>query len=304
MVNPLNLSPPQRGIRQGDPLSPYIFILCVEVLSGLISKCQNEGLIHGVSIATNAPTISHLFYADDSIIFCRAKPEEASIIMNILQIYQEASGQKINLDKSEMVFSPNISIDLQKIFQDNLPVKINTSFNKYLGMPTQFGRSKEQDFHFIMDRIWKKLKGWKEKSLSFEGRGSLIRAIAQAIPTYVMSCFLLPKGLCEKIEKAVCAFWWGGSDSKRKIHWTKKENLFKPRHKGGMGFKILRDFNMAMLAKQVWRFQTNQKSLISRVFKAKYFPYQDILQANLGYNPSYAWRSIFHSIWVIQKGSC
>ena len=83
-------------------------------------------------------------------------------------------------------------------------------------MPTHFGRSKEQDFQFIMDRIWNKLKGWKEKSLSSEGRGILIRAVAHAIPTYIMSCFLLPKDLYDKIEKTVCAFWWGSMISVKK----------------------------------------------------------------------------------------
>jgi hypothetical protein len=109
------------------------------------------------------PPITHLLYADDSILFCRAKQAEATVIMNILNTYQEASGQHINMAKSEMVFSPNISNNIKKEFQDILPVKISSSITKYLGMPTQFGRSKEQDFNFIMDRIQKKLKGWKEK---------------------------------------------------------------------------------------------------------------------------------------------
>jgi len=117
-----------------------------------------------------------------------------------------------------------------------------------------------------------KLKGWKEKSLSFEGRVVLIRAVAQAIPTYYMSCFLLPKRLCSRIEKTICSFWWETTGSKYKIHWTKKDNLFKSKHEGGMGFKTLRDFNLAMLAKQVWRFHTNPTSLISKCFKAKYYP--------------------------------
>jgi hypothetical protein len=99
---------PQRGIRQGDPLSPYIFILCAEVLSGLISDSREKGQIHGISIATNAPCITHLLYADDSLLFCKAKPEEALIISNILEKYQLMSGQKVNMHKSEMVFSPNI----------------------------------------------------------------------------------------------------------------------------------------------------------------------------------------------------
>lgn len=79
-----------------------------------------------------------------------------------------------------------------------------------------------------------------------------------------MSCFLLSKGLCEKIERVVYSFWWGSNDNKRKIHWCKKENLFKSKFEGGMGFKILRGFNLAMLAKQAWRFHTSHNSLISR----------------------------------------
>ena len=143
--------------------------------------------------------------------------------------------------------------------------------------------------------------GWKEKSLSFEGRGILIRAVAQAIPTYIISCFLLPKGLCDKIEKAVCSFWWGSTNNGRKIHWTKRENLFKPKFEGGMGFKILRDFNLAMLAKQTWRFHVSPNSLIARCYKAKYYPNSDILQAGQGSNPSYAWRNIFNSIHTDHK---
>lgn len=204
---------PKRGLRKGDPLSPYLYIICAEVFSGMITKAQQDGLIQGVSIATNAPAISNLLYANDNIIFCRAKT-----VMDILKHYQEISGQKINPDKSEMIFSPNISQTYKDPIQTHLPVKISDSIQKYLGMPTQFGRSKEQDFQFIMDKIWKKLKGWKEKCLSFEGRGVLIRAVAQAIPTYYMSYFLLPKGLCTKIEKAVCSFWWSTTGDKRKIH--------------------------------------------------------------------------------------
>lgn len=88
---PIEPFQPQRGLRQGDPLSPYIYIICAEVLSRLITKAQQDGSITGISIATNAPAISHLLYADDSILFCRARPEEATTIMNILETYQDIS---------------------------------------------------------------------------------------------------------------------------------------------------------------------------------------------------------------------
>jgi len=126
-------------------------------------------------------------------------------------------------------------MEAKQLFQGKLPVKISVNINKYLGMPTHFGLSKEQDFSFIMNKIWSKLKGWKEKSLSFEGKGVLIMAVAHAIPTYIMSYFLLPKGICDKIERTVCNFSWGNFGSNMKIHWVHKDKLFKSKHDGGMG---------------------------------------------------------------------
>lgn len=155
-------------------------------------------------------------------------------------------------------------------------------------MPTQFGRSKVQDFNFIMDKVIKKLKGWKERNLSFAGRGVLIKAVAQAIPVFVMSCFLLPQEICDRIERAVCQFWWGSDGESKKIHWVRKDKILKSTIDGGLGFRNLRDFNLAMLAKQIWRLHTNQHSLISKVFKTKYYPTNDVLQATVGVAPSYA----------------
>jgi len=209
---------PQRGLRQGDPLSPYLFILCAEVLSGLLTKGQEEGRFHGIQIAPNAPPISHLFFADDSLLFCRADPKEADFILKTLQTYESMSGQKVNLEKSEMVFNPSLREDIKKEFHSQMPINITRKIDKYLGLPTQFGRLKVHDFNFIMDKVVKKLKGWKEKNLSFAERSVLIKAVTQVIPVYVMCCFLLPQQICEKIESAVCKFWWGSKGDNKKIH--------------------------------------------------------------------------------------
>jgi len=302
--SPSNNFYPKRGIRQGDPLSPYLFIICAEILSGLIASYQDQGKIHGITIARNAPPISHLFFADDSVVFCRANKNEANHLMDIFAEYQRISWQKINLNKSEMVFSPNIVQSVKNEFQTYMPIKVTENIFKYLGLPTQIGRSKNQVFHFIMDKIRGKLKGWKEKNLSFSGRGVLIRAVIQAMPTYVMSVFLIPQGICDRIERAICRFWWGGNDDKQKIHWKGKESLFKSKLKGGQGFRNMRAFNEALLAKQVWRLHKNPHSLLAQCLKAKHYPHNDILQANLGDKPSYTWYSIFHAKWVIKKKGC
>ncbi|MCH80381.1 hypothetical protein A2U01_0001148, partial [Trifolium medium] len=177
---------PKRGLRQGDPLSPYLFIICVDVLSALISKAQNNKFIHGVKVAPRAPEITHLFFADDSLMFCRATKDETTHMKALITTYQQAS------------------VD---------------HFSKYLGQPTFIGKYKNQAFNYIQDRVWKKLKGWKERNLSFAGRGTLIKVVAQAIPTYLMSCFLLPKGLCNHMEGLISRFWWGSNVDQRKIHW-------------------------------------------------------------------------------------
>jgi hypothetical protein len=110
------------------------------------------------------------------------------------------------MDKSEMTFSPLIYNHIKEEFQNVPPLTITNTIVKYLGMPTQIGHSKQTSFNFIMDKVKNKLKGWKERFLSFAGRGILISAVIQALPTYIMSCFLIPKGMCERIEQAICRF--------------------------------------------------------------------------------------------------
>ncbi|XP_045791800.1 uncharacterized protein LOC123886537 [Trifolium pratense] len=228
---------PQRGLRQGDPLSPYLFIICANVLSGLISRAQQEKLIHGVKISQGAPEISHLLFADDSLIFCRATSKEVSTIHEIIQAYQKASGQLVNLVKSEMLFSKGDTADIKGEVSRILPMQTVEHFSKYLETITQVnGTAIAQPIEspsshdlqiygivvtIVLCFIWKKLKGWKEKNLSFAGRGTLIKAVAQAIPTYIMSCFLIPKGVREQLERMICNFWWGSTTDLRKIHWIK-----------------------------------------------------------------------------------
>ncbi|XP_045797508.1 uncharacterized protein LOC123891638 [Trifolium pratense] len=293
---------PQRGLRQGDPLSPYLFIICANVLSGLISRAQQEKLIHGVKISQGAPEISHLLFADDSLIFCRATSKEVSTIHEIIQAYQKASGQLVNLAKSEMLFSKGVTADIKGEVSRILPMQTVEHFSKYLGMPIMHGRSKQQIFNYIKEKIWKKLKGWKEKNLSFAGRGTLIKAVAQAIPTYIMSCFLIPKGVCEQLERMICNFWWGSTTDLRKIHWMKWSKVCTQKKSGGLGFRNLRAFNEALLAKQGWRLITNPTSLVAQVLKEKYYPNEGFLNAKHKQMISYTWRSITQASWVLQKG--
>ncbi|XP_075670283.1 putative mitochondrial protein AtMg00310 [Castanea sativa] len=150
--------------------------------------------------------------------------------------------------------------------------------------------------------VWKKLQGWKEKLLSQAGRETLIKSVIQAIPTYTMSCFKLPKGLIKDLEVLIRKFWWGYNGDNRKVHWVKWEKLCEAKEEGGLGFKEIEKFNEALLAKQVWRMINNPKSLCHRVFKARFFPECSILEAKDSSVGSYAWKSICSARDVIRKG--
>lgn len=99
---------PARGLRQGDPLSPYLFLICAESLSRMLSFELQSGGISGCKITRSCPTISHLLFDDDSLLFCKASIQECQTIHKILSIYEKASDQCVNFDKSAMLFSPNV----------------------------------------------------------------------------------------------------------------------------------------------------------------------------------------------------
>ena len=200
---------PSRGLRQGDPLSPSLFLLCAEGLSTLIHQAARKKLITGISITKGCPKVTHLLFADDSILFCKASLEECHLLRSILMEYEEASGQKVNTDKSSIFFSPNTAqATRDEIFNILGPMQ-NSRLTKYLGFPSLIGRSKKQVFAILKERIGQKLAGWKGKLLSISGKEILIKAVALAIPTYTMSCFLLPQGLCDDMERMMKNFWWG-----------------------------------------------------------------------------------------------
>ena len=168
---------PGRGLRQGDPISPYLFIMCVEGLSSLMRKYELGGLIHGCKVARNAPMISHLFFADDSFLFFRADMEECSKIKEVLTIYEKASGQVINFQKSSVSFSRNIDeqkrIDICNFFQ----VAGKNNHGNYLGLPSLVGKNKKAIFSFIKDKVWKRIQGWKRRMLSKAGKEILLKTV-------------------------------------------------------------------------------------------------------------------------------
>lgn len=125
---------PARGLRQGNPLSPYLFICCVEGFIRLVEAAVEQGRLHGVKVAPSAPVISNLCFADDTVLYCPATTEEASEMLRILNLYAQASGQIINLDKSAMMFSPGTTPQVRSAIHNLMGIPVVEKFEKYLGI--------------------------------------------------------------------------------------------------------------------------------------------------------------------------
>ena len=152
---------PTRGLRQGNPLSPYLFLLVSEGLNGLIQQAVTVGDLRGFSLCRNGPRISHLFFADDTLLFCRAELREVQTIQNILHKYELASGQKINSSKTTLFFGKSVSLVSKNAIKNLLGVPEIKEYERYLGLPVVVGRNRRASLNYIKERIWVNSKGGK-----------------------------------------------------------------------------------------------------------------------------------------------
>lgn len=295
---------PGRGLRQGDPLSSYLFILCTEGLSALIKENERTGRIQGCKIARRAPVISHMLFADDTYLYCKAREEDTRNVVDLLRCFQVASGQQVNLNKSSVFFSSNTEVGMRLRVCSVLGVNEAGESSTYLGLPNILGRNKSVLLGYLKEKMRQRIQRWEGSFISKAGEELLIKIVAQSLPCYAMNVFLLPVELCREMEQLMCKYWWQSSSKNSKgIHWKRWDKLTTHKSKGGMGFRNLRDFNLCLLSKQGWRLQCHPESLVGRIFKARYYASGDYLNAELGSNPSFVWRSMFEAQQIVKLGA-
>ncbi|KAA3462518.1 reverse transcriptase [Gossypium australe] len=204
---------------RGDSLSPFLFLLCSEGLSALMRLAKEEGLIKGAKTSKRGTTISHLLFVDDCILFGEATKEGTGKLKGILKEYEKCSGQCVNFNKSTIFYSSNTPEVNKREISSILGVRSSTEMEKYLGLPNVIGRRRNESFQNLKEKLQLRIKGWSNKFLSQGGKEVFIKSVLQAIPTYAMSCFLLPSSFCEELERIIVNFWWQKAYGKKGIHW-------------------------------------------------------------------------------------
>ena len=174
-------------IRQGDPLSSYIFLLCVKGLSFLLHKAEQNNRIHGIKVGSRCPSINHLLFADDSLLFSKASHSYCANILDVLKNYEAHSGQMINLDKSTIFFCRNTPHRLRTQIAQQMRISHVGTQDKYLSLPSTIQRSKKATFAYVKEKVNKKLQSWKKNLLSARGREILIKAVGTTIPIYSLA---------------------------------------------------------------------------------------------------------------------
>ena len=294
---------PTRGIRQGDPLSPYLFILCIDFLGQLIEGKCAEKAWDPVKSSKSGPFFSHLFFADDLVLFAKANSKNCSAIRSVLDIFCSKSGETISEAKSKVYFSPNVDSDMRDSLCEILGFRSTNSLGKYLGIPIRQQGSSPNDFNFILDKMKQKLAGWKSNLLSMAGRAVLIQSSLSTIPAYVMQCASLPSKIHKGIDRISRNFLWGSTESVRKMHWVGWSKITKPKEEGGLGFQTAKGRNTALLAKLNWRFNSEKDSLWAQVLRKKYCTRQRLNSNNTHKLPcSQVWKGIKVGQETFQKG--
>jgi hypothetical protein len=260
-----------RGVRQGDPLSSFLFVLVMEAFSRMLGAFNDRGLISGFSVGSREQdrvTMSHLLFADDTLVFCGANVSQIRHLGALLVCFEAAAGLKVNLSKSVLV--PVGLVENVGQLAGLLGCGYGEVPLKYLGLPLGASFKLKTMWAGLEDMMVRKLAPWKRLYLSKGGRVTLIKSTLSNMPTYMLSLFPIPADVAKRIEKIQRDFLWGGMNDEFKHHLVEWAKVCTPIDEGGLGIRNIRRFNQALLGKWLWRFAHEEGAWWRSVLVAKY----------------------------------
>ncbi|KAJ3685147.1 hypothetical protein LUZ61_014311 [Rhynchospora tenuis] len=300
---------PTRGLRQGCALSPYLFILCMDILNRMFEFKMSKGLLSGLSISRGAPAISSILYADDLLICGMANTREVQEVKNILQVFCELSGQSIGVDKSRIWFSKRTGPDIRAYCMNIFQACEGENSHTYLGVPILATQAKH--FDYLVDKVMAKLHPWKARMLSQAAKVVLIKSVIEPLLLYSMGAGWIPQSILQKINAKIRAFFWntGETNKMRMVAW---ETITKPKRCGGLGLRDTRVLNQAAVLRVLWKIASNEfgETLWVRVLSAKYLSRAPLWLATVPSRCSKLWLAVLaardimkpHVQWLLGDG--
>ncbi|XP_057803363.1 uncharacterized protein LOC131018665 [Salvia miltiorrhiza] len=242
-----------RGVRQGDPLSPILFGIAEDALSALFSNCQRSGHLAPMQLSRGAPFPTHLFYADDILIFCKATKQNAKTLHKILEYYGHMSGQVFSPSKSHIFFSDKVTSSTKRKVSRHLPLATGSLPFVYLGVPIFRGKPKTSHLRAIHDRIINKFGHWKGIQLSMAGRLCLINSVISSSLTHSMLVYRWPQDLLKSLDSSCRNFLWSGDIRKTPGCSVSWDRVCSHKSEGGLGVRSFKTMNKCFLMKMAWK---------------------------------------------------
>ena len=275
----------------------------MKVLGAMIAEKCSSKLWNPIKASQGGMAFSHLFFADDLVLFARADRKNCVAVREVLDSFCDLSGQKVSQEKSRVFFSPNVSADSRSDLCNFLGFRSTPMLGKYLGFLIKHPGT-PHDFGFILGRVQGRLAGWKANLLSFAGRLVLTQAVTTTIPNYAMQCSALPAKITSNLDRLSRNFFWGSSDNKKKLHLVGWSKVTRPKKEGGLGIQAARAKNIALLAKLNWRLATEPNSLWAKVLTQKYRTPRRLLNPRIPFRTcSVTWSAIQKGELIFKKGS-
>ncbi|XP_062076415.1 uncharacterized protein LOC133781446 [Humulus lupulus] len=249
----------EKGLRQGDPMSPLLFVLIMEYLTRLLARntCKKGFGFHPLCKSLK---LTNLCFADDLIIFCKGNIKSVEMVNSAFKEFCDTTGLSANKSKSLIYFgwvkaeSKKQILDLVQMEEGSFPLK-------YLGVYLRPTKWKVADCGIILDKLNKKLNSWASRNLSFAGRAQLIHSVLLGIRNFWMSLFILPQKITAAIDKSCRDFLWGAKGNRSKYHLPAWEKVCLPKKFGGVGFREGKKWNIALMAKFFWAISSKEDNL-------------------------------------------
>lgn len=296
---PEGFFPGKRGMRQGDPISPYLFVIVMEYFSRLLmSLDQDREFKH--HRGCKALRLTHLSFADDLMMFCKGDRNSAIKMKAVFDQFSAVSGLKANLDKS-CIFFCGVAEEVKGHLAAQLKIPSVTLPVRYLGVPLIPGRLKARDCKPLVEKIRGKLQNWTTKYLSFAGRCQLLKSVIMHMQVYWSMAFMLPRAVMQEIEQMCNRFLWSGKIDKKAITMVAWKKVCLPKCEGGLGLKQMQNWNKAALCKYVWRLSSNAPGIWVRWCREQLLKEQSIWQVNEPNEIAWTWRKILQVRKYVQR---
>ncbi|GJU81223.1 RNA-directed DNA polymerase, eukaryota, reverse transcriptase zinc-binding domain protein [Tanacetum coccineum] len=280
-----------KGLKQGDPLSPFLFILVMESLHISFQRVVDVGLFKDIELA-HSLNLSHMFYADDAIFMGQWSEANIDTIVQVLECFYRASGLRINMSKSKLL---GIYVEEDKVKQAAVKIGCNTLKTpfSYLGSKVGGCMSRIQSWNETIERMAARLSKWKLKTLSIGGRLTLLKSVLGSISIYHMSIFKVPKKVLHRMESMRSHFFNGAELSSKKAVWVKWKHVLASKDKGGLArvIKALNGNDGKIGQKVKSGYPSIWLDIIHEVdtFKSRGIDLVSLIHAKLGLDVSFHW---------------